>query len=156
MLISHLRIEANPRPEMAGASAGWPSRREKQRLPDAEQVGVSAGTRAIVSARAAARSGGVTDDGPAGADIATNDNKCSRAACRLGGCGASGRRANGHHTGGCRRCQSVSLWKAMPARTSSASSRWRETSWKAIGWPASVTPQGSVMVGLPVMSNGQV
>jgi hypothetical protein len=30
----------------------------------------------------------------------------------------------------------------------------RDTSWKAIGVPFGVNPEGSVMVGLPDMSNG--
>ena len=34
--------------------------------------------------------------------------------------------------------------------------RWRPTNWKATGPPFGAKPAGSVMVGLPVMSNGQV
>src|SRR5450631_282263 len=61
-----------------------------------------------------------------------------------------------HPSEGWWRCQSVTRWNASPAATRRASSRWRPTNWNATGPPLSVKPPGSVMVGLPVMSKGQL
>ncbi len=48
---------------------------------------------------------------------------------------------------GRRRCLSVTPWKAWAARQSSASAKGLAASWKPIGMPSALAPQGTVMVG---------